>query len=62
MLLGLVAAWGKAVVVAREAAEATAKIAARKGRACTHGDASLGAPDPGAISFTTLMESALEES
>ena len=40
---------------AQEAARATADIAARKGRARTHGDASLGTPDPGAVSFAMLM-------
>ncbi|MCI5826231.1 MAG: dihydroxyacetone kinase family protein, partial [Arcanobacterium sp.] len=48
--------WMRAAKYARKAAEKTAEITARKGRARTHGDASLGTPDPGAISFSLLME------
>lgn len=47
--------WAEAAGKAQEAAQATADIAARKGRARTHGDASLGTPDPGAVSFAMLM-------
>ncbi|MDK6629448.1 DAK2 domain-containing protein, partial [Actinotignum timonense] len=57
---GLKEAWTRAAEVAREAAEATAELAARKGRAKTHGDASLGHPDPGAVSFALLMAAAAE--
>lgn len=54
------AVWSDAVEAAREGAAATANIAARKGRARTHGDASLGTPDPGAVSFSMLMASVVE--
>ncbi|MGJ9494646.1 dihydroxyacetone kinase family protein [Actinotignum sp. GS-2025a] len=57
---GLKEAWTRAAEVARQAAEATAELAARKGRAKTHGDASLGHPDPGAVSFALLMAAAAE--
>ena len=38
-----------------EAAEATADISATLGRARNHGDKSVGTPDPGAISFSTIV-------
>ena len=44
-----------AVQRAAEAAEATAQITAKRGRARTHGEHSLGHPDPGATSFALLM-------
>ena len=44
-----------AATTAREAADATAGITAALGRARVLGDKSLGAPDPGAISFSILM-------
>ena len=47
----IVAAAARAV----EAAEATADISASKGRARTHGDKSVGTPDPGAISFARIV-------
>lgn len=53
-----------AAQAATQGAEATAQISAKKGRAKTHGDASLGHPDPGAISFaliTQLLSSQLEQ-
>ncbi|WP_116641145.1 DAK2 domain-containing protein, partial [Streptomyces scopuliridis] len=40
---------------ASEAAEATAAIAARLGRARTHGVRGLGSPDPGAVSFALIV-------
>lgn len=46
----------KAAAVAREAAEATAEITARRGRSKVLGDKSLGTPDPGALSFSVLMD------
>lgn len=46
----------KAAAVAREAAEATADITARRGRSKVLGDKSLGTPDPGALSFSVLMD------
>lgn len=42
--------------VAREAADKTADISARLGRARVLGDKSLGTPDPGACSFSLLMK------
>jgi len=48
-------AWVEAAAVAASAADATAQIVARRGRARTHGEHSLGHPDPGATSFALLM-------
>ena len=45
----------RAAAVARDAAEATADITARLGRAKVLGDKSVGPPDPGAVSFALLM-------
>lgn len=45
----------KAAAVAREAADATAGIAARRGRSRVLGEKSVGTPDPGAVSFSILM-------
>lgn len=50
----LVDAWAHAADVATAAAEATADITARLGRARTHGTKSLGTPDPGAVSFALI--------
>lgn len=51
----LASAWAEAAQVATEAAEKTSDLIARKGRARTHGAASIGHPDPGAVSFSMLM-------
>ena len=48
-------AWATASAAAALAAEATALITARRGRARTHGEHSLGHADPGATSFALLM-------
>jgi len=48
-------AFATAARAATDGAEATKDLVARKGRATTHGDASLGHPDPGAISFARHM-------
>jgi len=48
-------AFSDAATAATAGAEATADLVARKGRATTHGDASLGHPDPGAVSFARHM-------
>ncbi|OAH14008.1 dihydroxyacetone kinase family protein [Streptomyces jeddahensis] len=48
-------AWVEAAEAATEAAEATATIAARRGRARTHGERSLGTPDAGAVSFALIV-------
>ncbi|WP_309066529.1 dihydroxyacetone kinase family protein [Microbacterium sp.] len=47
-------AWGDAAVAADRAAQATAALAATMGRARSHGDRSIGTPDPGAISFALV--------
>ncbi|GBQ83818.1 dihydroxyacetone kinase family protein [Asaia krungthepensis] len=52
----IAASWNKAVARAHEGAEATKAFAARRGRAKTHGNHSLGHPDPGALSFALAME------
>lgn len=52
----LTQAWAAAAATARGAAEETADIVARRGRSRTHGDRSLGTPDPGAISFALVVE------
>lgn len=48
-------AWRDAAAVAERAAAATADLRARKGRARTHGDHSLGTPDPGAVSLARVV-------
>jgi dihydroxyacetone kinase len=48
-------AWAAASAAAALAAEATALIMAKRGRARTHGEHSVGHPDPGATSFALLM-------
>jgi dihydroxyacetone kinase len=48
-------AWATAVAAAALAAEATALITAKRGRARTHGEHSLGHADPGATSFALLV-------
>ncbi|MBA2945795.1 dihydroxyacetone kinase family protein [Streptomyces himalayensis] len=52
---GFRAAWTQAAEAATRAAEATAAITARRGRARTHGDRSLGTPDAGAVSFALVV-------
>lgn len=51
------AAWHAASEAARAAAFGTAAFAARRGRSRTHGDASIGTPDPGCVSFALLVAS-----
>ncbi|CEH05924.1 dihydroxyacetone kinase family protein [Propionibacterium freudenreichii] len=51
----LATAWAAAAKAATKGAESTADMVARKGRARTHGTASLGHQDPGAVSFALLM-------
>ncbi len=51
----LPAAWADAVAAAEAGAEATASIAARRGRAKTHHERSIGTPDPGAVSFGRIV-------
>ncbi|GGE58726.1 dihydroxyacetone kinase family protein [Nesterenkonia cremea] len=52
----LAAAVTSAAVEAQQAAEKTADLTARLGRSRVLGEKSLGTPDPGAISFSLLME------
>ncbi|MBR7741818.1 dihydroxyacetone kinase subunit L [Phycicoccus sp. BSK3Z-2] len=47
---------GRAATVAREAAEATSALVARRGRASYTGERSIGSPDPGAIAIALLTE------
>jgi len=54
-------AWADASAAAATAAEATSQIVARRGRARTHGEHSLGHPDPGATSFALLMAAVAAE-
>ncbi|MFD4960061.1 dihydroxyacetone kinase family protein [Microbacterium sp. NPDC058389] len=51
---GLVEAWRAAAAAATSAAEATAALLPRMGRARTHGQNSVGTPDPGAISLALI--------
>ncbi|OYN96943.1 dihydroxyacetone kinase family protein [Enemella evansiae] len=48
--------WRSAVTVAMRAAEGTAEFRARRGRSRTHAEASIGTPDPGAISFSLIVD------
>ncbi len=47
-------AWSRAALAAQTAADRTTDMAASLGRARSHGDRSIGTPDPGAISFALL--------
>lgn len=51
---GHASAWANATRAAETAADATAGFAARRGRSRTHGDASVGTADPGAVSFALI--------
>ena len=51
----LAPAWTDAAAAATTAAEATADLVPQVGRARTHGQKSVGPPDPGAISFARAM-------
>jgi dihydroxyacetone kinase len=52
----LAASTKRAAAAAREAADATADITARRGRSRVLGEKSVGTPDPGAVSFSLLMD------
>ena len=52
-------AWRSAAGAASAAAARTAEYAATRGRARTHGDRSVGTPDPGAVSFALIVSSVL---
>ena len=56
----LIDAWSHAADVATSAAEATSELTARLGRARSHGDKSLGTPDPGAVSFALVAHTVLD--
>ncbi len=49
-------AWQQATTAARTAADQTADFVSRLGRSRVLGEKSLGVPDPGAISFSMLMQ------
>ncbi|SDS39277.1 dihydroxyacetone kinase family protein [Agrococcus carbonis] len=53
---GLREAWGEAAGSCESAAQATADLKATLGRARSHGDKSIGTPDPGAISFALITK------
>jgi dihydroxyacetone kinase len=50
-------AWRSAAAAASAAAARTAEYAATRGRSRTHGDRSVGTPDPGAVSFALIVSS-----
>jgi len=50
-----------AAAVAEKAAQQTAQLAAKLGRARSHGDKSIGTPDPGAVSFALICTAVAEE-
>lgn len=56
---GLIEAWRDAADAATAAAEATAQLTAKLGRARSHGDKSIGTPDPGAVSFALIAHTVL---
>jgi dihydroxyacetone kinase len=49
-------AWADAVSAARDAADATASLVPKMGRARTHAEQAVGTPDPGAVSFALIVE------
>ncbi|MFJ3384679.1 MULTISPECIES: dihydroxyacetone kinase family protein [unclassified Curtobacterium] len=49
-------AWRAAADAAREAADATAGLLPRMGRARTHAEHAVGTPDPGAVSFALIVD------
>lgn len=57
---GLVDAWTAAAAAADQAAKDTAEFTAKLGRARSHGDKSLGTPDPGAVSFALIAYTVLD--
>jgi dihydroxyacetone kinase len=52
-------AWRSAAAAATAAAARTADYPATRGRSRTHGDRSVGTPDPGAVSFALIVSSVL---
>lgn len=55
----LVPAWATAAEASQKAADATADLTAKLGRARSHGDKSQGTPDPGAVSFALIVAAVL---
>ncbi|WP_114560644.1 dihydroxyacetone kinase family protein [Desertihabitans aurantiacus] len=51
-------AWDAAATAAHEAAEGTKELTAKLGRARSHGEKSVGTPDPGAVSFAMVVRTA----
>ncbi len=54
--MSLTASWKEALVVARQATEATANMIAKRGRSAVLGERSLGTVDPGARSLLLVLE------
>jgi D-erythrulose 4-kinase len=54
-------AWPHAATVAEQAAQQTAELAAKLGRARAHGEKSIGTPDPGAVSFALVCTTVADE-
>lgn len=57
---GLRTSWTDAATAAEEAAQGTAELVARLGRARSHGARSKGTPDPGAVSFALVVRTVTE--
>ena len=53
---GAASALGRAAAVARERADATTTMQARRGRASYTGERSIGSPDPGAVAIAVILE------
>jgi dihydroxyacetone kinase len=53
-------AWQHAAGVTEQAAQDTAQLAAKLGRARSHGDKGIGTPDPGAVSFALVCTTVSE--
>ncbi|MCS3842921.1 dihydroxyacetone kinase family protein [Microbacterium sp. AK031] len=56
----LISAWADAAGAADQAAKDTADLTAKLGRARSHGDKSIGTPDPGAVSFALIAYTVLD--
>ncbi len=55
-------AWAQATEIAEDAAQRTAGLVARIGRARAHGGNSIGTPDPGAVSFALVCRTVGKDS
>jgi dihydroxyacetone kinase len=58
---GLRGSWRHAAAAAEQAARDTAQLTAKLGRARSHGDKSIGTPDPGAVSFALICTTVADE-